>query len=113
MSSENGRKPLDCGNDVSSRVAREVANALGADPIDIDPLYDYIDTDALNALFRDPTQSLSERRVTFTMEGCDVVVYGDGEIEVAAPGEVLDDPEIDDTIISVDSQQDRQPADGS
>jgi hypothetical protein len=90
-----------------------VANALDVDPLDIDPLYESIDPDALNDLFRDPAQSFSERRVEFTIQGCDVVVYGDGEVEVAAPGEMLDYSEIAESLASAGSQRDPQRADGS
>jgi hypothetical protein len=113
MDSDNSQTAWDHDTDVSSRVVREVADALGTEPLEIDPLYESIDPDALNDLFRKPAEPFHERRVEFTMQGCDVVVYGDGEVEVAAPGEVIDYSAINESIASADSPQDQQRADGS
>lgn len=113
MDSDNSQTTWDHDTDISSRVVREVADALDTDPLGLDPIYESIDPDALNDLFRKPADPFHERRVEFTLQGCDVVVYGAGEVEVAAPGEVIDYSAIDESIASADSSQDQQPADGS
>lgn len=75
-------------NDVSSRVIREVADALDVDPMELDPLYETIDPDALNDLFRDRNPSDVDDRVEFLMEGCEVIVYGVGTIDVTPLEEI-------------------------
>lgn len=55
------------------KVVYAVANADGVDPIDLDPLYETIDPEALDALFEGTT----EGTIKFTYEGHDVVVRGD------------------------------------
>jgi len=59
---------------VHESVIYAVANAVGVDPIDLDPLYDTIDPEAVDALFDDGF----EGRLAFTYEGHDVVVTSDG-----------------------------------
>lgn len=62
-------------------VVEAVAEAKGVDPLDLDPLYDVIDPDALEGMFqfpgRGPDASLELR---FTMAGCTVVITGDGDV---------------------------------
>ncbi|SHK78645.1 MULTISPECIES: HalOD1 output domain-containing protein [Haladaptatus] len=61
---------------VSEAVIRAVADAAEVDPADMTPLYDIIDPDALDRLFR-PTSSVTrevESSINFTMAGCEVVV---------------------------------------
>jgi|GEM_PF-1711219 len=79
--------------DAISRVARDkpvteaivetVAEIKGVGPLDLAPLYDVIDSDALNDFCRgkwsQPPQSLS---VEFRYEGCTVIVGADGEVTV-------------------------------
>ncbi|WP_247731426.1 HalOD1 output domain-containing protein [Halovivax limisalsi] len=70
---------------VSERVIEEVAAATDADPLEMTPLYDVLDPDALDALFSTGTgQTNGELR--FTMAGCEVVVHGDGEVVVTPTG---------------------------
>jgi hypothetical protein len=68
ISVKNGR--------VSEAVIRAVADVVEDDPARLTPLYDIIDPDALDRLFR-PTPSVTrnvESSVCFTMAGCKVVV---------------------------------------
>lgn len=72
----------------SMAVISAVANATNSDPSDLEPLYEVIDTDALDSLFEASPAGpwRAGGRVSFTFEGCDVVVYGDGRVVVKPPG---------------------------
>lgn len=68
---------------VSERVIDAVSEATGVGPLELDPLYNVIDPDALNAIFspvNGPQPTDAELR--FTMEGCEVLVEGDGNVDV-------------------------------
>lgn len=72
---------------VSERVVAAVAAARDEDPLELPPLYDVIDPDALNNLF---AHGFSGRRngsgrVSLMLADCEVVVHSDGEIAVTAP----------------------------
>lgn len=63
---------------VSETVVVAVAEARGVDPTELEPrLYDFVDPDALDSLFRSDDGS-----VAFTMAGCHVTVYGSGRVVV-------------------------------
>lgn len=69
---------------ISVAVVTAVADILGRDPNTIEPLYNAIDPEALDALFV-PTRTNSRPvggQVTFSLEGCDVAVYANGRVEV-------------------------------
>lgn len=69
--------------DISETVVLTVAEAVGVDPLELDPLYDIIDPDALNSLFRPSVGSPpTTMTLQFSMAGCDVEVHGDGEVIV-------------------------------
>lgn len=69
----------------SAAVIAAVASELGLEPEEMDaPLNDYVDPEALDALFA-PTHRKVPRangRVEFTVHGCDVTVFGSGEVTV-------------------------------
>jgi hypothetical protein len=71
-------------------VVGTVAEVKGVSPLDLAPLYNVIDPDALDEFCRakwsQPPQSLS---VEFQYESCTVIVGGDGEVTV----QKLDTPE--------------------
>lgn len=70
-------------NPVSEEVVYAVAEATGADPTEMPPLYDVIDPQSLDRLFRGRQEDAdSNARVIFTMHGCEVTVHADREIEV-------------------------------
>ena len=73
---------------VSYRVIQQVAAATGTDPLDLDPLYETIDPEALDAVF--DTATPPEASVTFTLADCEVTVYGSGEISVTPPDAAVD-----------------------
>lgn len=73
-----------CGS-ISNAVASATAEATAADPTEIEPLYNVVDPDALEALFR-PAGSLpapSSRRVEFEYCGCEVTVTADRTVHVS------------------------------
>lgn len=68
---------------ISQRVIKEVADVRGVDPLDLPPLYEAIDPDALEQLFPDEIgDSGPGGRVVFTVAKCEVVVHSTGEVEV-------------------------------
>lgn len=71
------------GQSTSQRVIAAVAEKTGKDSTEVGPLYHVIDPDALDRLFS-ATRGNGRNRghVEFTFAGCDVVVQGDGEVEV-------------------------------
>ena len=70
--------------ETSAAVVSAVADAKGVDPLELDPLYDVIDADALDAIFS-PAQGTAPRsaELRFSMAGCEVVVRGTGEVVVS------------------------------
>jgi hypothetical protein len=67
----------------SQRVITAVAEKTGKDPTEVGPLYHVIDPDALDRLFSaTPGNGRNQGHVEFAFAGCEVVVSGDGEVEV-------------------------------
>ena len=96
MASQSPSRPAD-GEPLSVRIVREVAAHDGVDPMELSPpLFHAIDPAALDALF-EPTESSGSRtgRVTFTYDGKQVTVDGDGAVEIDpdAPNESATDDE--------------------
>lgn len=72
----------------NTAVVESVAAVHHRDPLDIDPLYEYVDTDALDALIRSaPGKQSPYLSTSFRFEDADVTVRGDGTI-VIAPDDV-------------------------
>jgi len=81
------------------RVVERVARAEGVDPLDLNaPLYDAIDPDALETLFR-PDGAPTGGRLAFEYCGHTVVVSGDGSVSLSAQS-----PDGDATRETVDSE---------
>lgn len=69
----------------SEAVIRAVSDVRGVDPLDMDAcLYDAIDPSVLDAVFEPgETGAVDEnRQLTFTFDGCEVTVDGDGQVTV-------------------------------
>lgn len=64
----------------ATRVVTAVAGAADTDPIDLPPLYDTIDPEALNTLIKSAENG--SVLLTFSYTGYTVIVHGDGEIDV-------------------------------
>lgn len=73
---------------VIQTVVTTISEAIGKEPIDIPPLYNTIDLDALARLFgwgsMDPPR-VSSGSVNFHYEGCEVTVFADGQVVVSSP----------------------------
>jgi len=67
---------------VSERIVEAVADAKDVSSLELDPLYDVVDPDAMDGLF----QAGAAGRIEFVYEGCKVVVHADGDVDVTAPG---------------------------
>lgn len=64
-------------------IVEAVAVATSREPLDLEPLYGVVDTDALTALLRSPfPDSGANVQVSFRYEGCRVGVSGTGDIEI-------------------------------
>ena len=63
---------------VTVRIVECVAEAIGCRAIDLPPLYDVIDPDALEALI--PPNGAGKCAVSFRFEGTLVEVHGDGDV---------------------------------
>lgn len=72
-----------------------VADVLDVDPLDVDQLYDAVDTDALNRLLQSGSGDDDPLRISFTFSSCDVMMSSDGHVEVAP---------MDETPTTVDGQ---------
>lgn len=70
---QSGNKP------VSLRVVDEIADKEGTSPLELEPLYDVVDPDALDALFQSDS---AEGTFEFTYHGYHVVVREDGRLTV-------------------------------
>lgn len=61
-------------------IVERVAARENVDPLELPPLHDVVDTDALTALFANPEQRIDQ--VTFSYQGYDVTVEGVRQIRV-------------------------------
>lgn len=62
-------------------VVSAVADIEDSDPVDLPPLYDAINPEALNDLFTSRSESAVDQ-ITFKYAGYSIVVRGNGEVEV-------------------------------
>jgi len=76
------RHDLDSVHDLSTTVVSAVSDAVDVPPLELPPLSDAIDADALNALFRREIGGTPDS-ISFTYVGCRVTVRGDGTVTVA------------------------------
>ncbi|MEY7852236.1 HalOD1 output domain-containing protein [Natrarchaeobius sp. A-rgal3] len=68
----------------SAVIVTAVASVLERDPLELAPLYETVDPDALDSLFQHAhrTDDAGTHEVWFTYEGVDIGVRSDGEIRV-------------------------------
>lgn len=67
----------------SIAVIGALSEVLGTGPTDIEPLYETIDTDALDEIVH-PRAAIADVEVSFILEGHNVTVTIDGTIEIEA-----------------------------
>lgn len=66
------------GETASARVIRTVADTTATDPLELPPLYETIDPDALDALVEDMTSGT----ISFSYIGRDITVHSDGTVTI-------------------------------
>ena len=68
---------------LSQSVIAAVADAEGVDPTELSvPLYEAIDPDALDALFR--SDGVAAGQIRFSYHGYQITVYDDGQLDLVA-----------------------------
>jgi len=71
---------------ISTTIVHALADVMGVDVTDIGfSLYDSIDTDALDSLFTPEDERQLNGHICFFVEGFQVTVYGDGQIDIDTP----------------------------
>jgi len=75
-------------NYVAERVIQRVSEATNRTELEVPPLYDAVDPDALEQL----VESTSNARFTFQYAGCEVTVESDGEVQVSETAPAQDGP---------------------
>lgn len=69
---------------LSHAVVEAVADAEGTDPLELEPLYETVDPDALDALFSGiDGEPIGEGEVSFTYHGYEVSVDSEGSVSLA------------------------------
>ncbi|WP_424004922.1 HalOD1 output domain-containing protein (plasmid) [Haloarcula salina] len=63
-------------------ITDQLATARGVDPLDLPPLNEYVDVEALTTLVDSTSDGRGHSRVTFRVEQYEVRVAGDGTAEV-------------------------------
>lgn len=76
------RYDWDRGDTPSASIVRAVAAVRGTDPTTMRPLYEVVDTNAVDRLFDRGPRARPER-LSVHYEGCAVTIYGDGQVVVA------------------------------
>lgn len=75
------------GDSVATDVAVAIANAKGTDPVEIEPLGDILDCQALEDLV---TSSSTELSVSFSYDDLEIHVTTEGYVEIATPEAPID-----------------------
>lgn len=71
---------VDSDDPASQRVLARVAELENADPVELEPLYDAIDPEALDRI----VDSIEDGSVQFDYHGYTVTVFHDGSVEVTS-----------------------------
>jgi hypothetical protein len=67
---------------VSFTVQSALGDIEGCSAVDLDPLADYVDPDALEAFFSGPAAAVATRSLSFEYEGYTVHVDGTGHVSI-------------------------------
>ena len=81
MSSDNSFTPN--VESASGRIIHEISDQTGVDPLDLAPLNDYIDTDAIDSLLGStPTKKSRKIQLEFHYDGYEVTVFQDERLSI-------------------------------
>lgn len=69
----------------SMAVVGAVADALDTDALELDPLFETVDTDALDGLLGETGSD--QVHLSFTFADCEITMSGDGRIRISLPQE--------------------------
>ena len=75
---------------ISQKVIEAIADATGVDPLELPPLYDSVDPDALDSLFSHEGAGGCITSLCFEIGDCEVLVRGSGEVVVVRSDADLD-----------------------
>lgn len=67
--------------ELTTEIAHAVAETVGVDPLELEPLYDAVDPEMIENLLETPDVS-EESSVTFEYAGLQVTVEGEGTVRV-------------------------------
>ena len=76
MGTTSGDEPI------SRQVIDAVADVKGVDPLELPPLYDTVDPDALDSLFGGAGSGAAITELRLEIAGCEVLVRGSGDVVV-------------------------------
>lgn len=68
--------------ELSERVVQATAAARSTDPLELPPLYDAVDPDALGALI----EAMDDGEVVFSYDGCEITIGADGTVNARSSG---------------------------
>ncbi|WP_336363197.1 HalOD1 output domain-containing protein [Halalkalicoccus salilacus] len=84
------------GETPSMAVVVAVAKAKGVDPLELEPLGEVIDPEALDRIFAESDDSRTTGWLTFRMADCEVTVTSDGELSVTPKTDAESEAAIED-----------------
>ncbi|SFR66689.1 HalOD1 output domain-containing protein [Halogeometricum limi] len=92
MTQKHGGKTVD--EDLDWQIVTAVADAKGVEPLELgERLHDVVDLDAVKQLFvgMPSSESMVEGHVSFTLDGCEVVVDQSWDVDVIPQTEIAAD----------------------
>lgn len=97
----DARYGADSGRSPTEAIISALADAAGVDPLDLPPLYEFVDTNAIDNLFdRHDGATDAEAVLSFRVETWNVFVRADGRIRVCdgtqptEPAPVFESPDV-------------------
>lgn len=78
------------------QVVSAIADHKNVDPVNLPPLYETFDPDALDRLFSPSSGATTlSGEVSFSIAGCDVVVDSGGDVEVTSAAAAADTEQVE------------------
>lgn len=85
MQSRDDSDGLAAADRLGPQLVRAVARARGVDPMELQPVHESVDVEALSTLFRPDAGGQQDDFASFTVARCDVTVFASGRIDVEPP----------------------------